>query len=646
MSGERTVVTLGAGSRAGPGTRLNDLYEIDALIAAGGMGEVFRGHAIETGDTVAIKVMRAEFAENVNALALFRKEASALHNVHHGAVVRYYVFSVDRRLGLPYLAMEYLTGESLAERLKRGRLDSAEVDILRRRLAGGLGAAHEAGIIHRDVTPDNIILPGGDPARAKIIDFGIARLAETQTVIGDGFAGKYRYVSPEQLGLQGGEITPRSDIYSLGLVLAQASRGHAVEMGDDPVASISKRSAVPDLSGVDPRLLPLLESMLRPDPRLRPESMAVVEAWEAAQTRLAPRAAAAAAPKPRQIGLAVGGGAVALAGGLAAFALLWPADTPPVVETGPALVEKPRPPTPPRPALPPAEIPPEAPQPPAAEMPQPPSAEAALLPADAVAQPTPIEARQPLPTEATRPEAASPPSQPPPRPTARLDPVPAPVTEPGPPTSPAEPTMEAVAAYIRGYRGGACFFLNPTTVSAQEAVIEAYGTEAKPFVAFDTAFRNTFGFEAKIQLRQIEPGQCPVVALLAQQAQAKPVGVPKLRLDGDRLRSGEELRGTIDPGEARSIALFLIERDGSVRDLGPHLKRAGRRTSFAVRVEASPASRGRSQLVVAVGSREPVAVAGAGGEPDSTALFAGLVREMGRPGAGIGLAAQQIKVGN
>ncbi len=82
MSGERTVVTVGASLRVGPGTRLNDLYEIEAVIAAGGMGEVFRGHAIETNDTVAIKVMRPEFAENVNALALFRKEASALHNVH------------------------------------------------------------------------------------------------------------------------------------------------------------------------------------------------------------------------------------------------------------------------------------------------------------------------------------------------------------------------------------------------------------------------------------------------------------------------------------------------------------------------------------------------------------------------------------
>ncbi|KQO91893.1 hypothetical protein ASF36_18740 [Methylobacterium sp. Leaf90] len=645
MSGERTVVTVGASQRIGPGTRLSDLYEIDALIAAGGMGEVFRGHAIETGGTVAIKVMRAEFAENDNALALFRKEASALHNVHHGAVVRYYVFSVDRRLGLPYLAMEYLTGESLAERLKRGRLEPAEVDVLRRRLAGGLGAAHEAGIIHRDITPDNIILPGGEPARAKIIDFGIARLAETQTVIGGGFAGKYRYVSPEQLGLHGGEITPRSDIYSLGLVLAQASRGRVLEMGDDPVAAIAKRSAVPDLSGIDPRLLPLLESMLHPDPRLRPESMAAVEAWEPAPTRPVPSAAAAATLKPHRISLAFG--AVAVAFGLAAFALLWPADAPPMVDTGPPLVEKPRPATPPRPALRPAEIPPETPQPSTAEMLQPPPAESALPPSDDATRLAPAEASEPPLTEAARPDAASPPTQPAPQLTARLHPPLTSLPEPIlPPTSPAEPTMEAVAAYIRGYRGGECFFLNPTAVSAQEAVIEAYGTEAKPFVAFDTAFRETFGFEATIQLRQIEPGQCPVVALLTQQAQAKPVVVPKLRLDGDRLRSGEELRGTVDPGEARSVAVFLVERDGSVRDLGPYLKQVGRRTSFAVRIEASPTSRGRSQLVVVVGSREPIHVTRPGRELDGVALFAGLAQEMGRLGPGIGLAAQQIKVGN
>ena len=136
----QTVVDARAGARVGPGTRLSDLYEIDEPIAVGGMGEVFRGHAIETGDTVAIKVMRAEFAENATALALFRKEASALHNVHHGAVVRYFVFSVDRRLGLPFLAMEYVTGASLADLLKRGPLGYEAVDTLRRRLAGLAGA--------------------------------------------------------------------------------------------------------------------------------------------------------------------------------------------------------------------------------------------------------------------------------------------------------------------------------------------------------------------------------------------------------------------------------------------------------------------------------------------------------------------------
>ncbi len=216
MSGERTVVTVGASLRVGPGTRLNDLYEIEAVIAAGGMGEVFRGHAIETNDTVAIKVMRPEFAENVNALALFRKEASALHNVHHGAVVRYYVFSVDRRLGVPYTrhgvphwGIVGRAAEARPARTRRSRHPPAAP--CRRTRRGARGRHHPSRRHARQYHPT-----GGDPARAKIIDFGIARLAETQTVIGDGFAGKYRYVSPEQLGLQGGEITPRSDIYSLG----------------------------------------------------------------------------------------------------------------------------------------------------------------------------------------------------------------------------------------------------------------------------------------------------------------------------------------------------------------------------------------------------------------------------------------------
>lgn len=645
MEDNRTVLDVRGGSRAGPGTRLNDLYEIDAPIAIGGMGEVFRGHVIETGDPVAIKVMRAEFAQNALALALFRKEASALHTVHHGAVVRYYVFSVDRQLGLPYLAMEYVTGESLADRLRRGPLDYDAVEILRRRLAGGLGAAHEAGIVHRDVTPDNIILPAGDVSRAKIIDFGIARLAATQTVIGDGFAGKYAYASPEQLGLQGGEITPRSDIYSLGLVLAQASLGRALDMGDHPAASVAKRSVVPNLTGIDARLVPLLEAMLCPDPRLRLASMAEVEGWGGPATQIGPAPPGRPSTRSQRKRLAIGAAVLILAGGIAAVAVrgplaMWPAgNSPRPDETGPALSESPQRPPPPNERVPIEARVPSADQGTSIEHPQaPPTPQRQPSKPQLLPPIDPGPESQPRPaTEAAKPEPTPAPASG--RDQARLEP---PVAAP----APAEPTMERVAAFIRGYPGGDCFFLNPTTVSAQEAIVEAYGTAPKPFLDFDAAFRRALGFEAKIQLRQIEPGQCAVVDLLARQAQFRPANVPKLRLDNDRLRSGDELRGTVELGDAQNVALLLVERDGTVHDLRRYLKRSGRQASFTIRLEVPPAGRGRPQLVLAVGSREPVAALAASGRPGGTASLPSLAQEMSQAGTGFGLAARLIKVGD
>ena len=195
-------------ARLAPGTRLNGVFEIEERIASGGMGEIYRGHLIETGDAVAIKVMRGDLAGNETALALFRKEASALHHVHHEAVVRYYVFSNDPLINRHYLAMEFVDGEPLSALLRRGALSFDAVELLRGRLASGLDAVHRHGIIHRDVSPDNVIVPGGDVGRAKIIDFGIARStrAGDRTIIGGNFAGKYNYVSPEQLGLFGGEV--------------------------------------------------------------------------------------------------------------------------------------------------------------------------------------------------------------------------------------------------------------------------------------------------------------------------------------------------------------------------------------------------------------------------------------------------------
>jgi serine/threonine-protein kinase len=263
------------------GTRLNDMYEIEVGIAAGGMGEIYRGHNIQTGDEVAIKMIRSDMTETETAMTMFRKEASALNKLFNEAIVRYYGFSVDPTLKRPYMAMEFVGGRSLSDILKEHALPFDDVRVLGSRVAGGLQVAHERGIIHRDISPDNIIIPEGDVSQAKIIDFGIARQTKSSegTIIGDGFAGKYNYVSPEQLGLCGGEVTGASDIYSLGLVLAEAVTGRAINMRGNPVEVIEKRRKVPDLSHVDPRIAPLIAWMLAPEPRDRPSSMAEVAAW-------------------------------------------------------------------------------------------------------------------------------------------------------------------------------------------------------------------------------------------------------------------------------------------------------------------------------------------------------------------------------
>lgn len=260
------------------GTQLSGIYELDERIASGGMGEVYRGHNIQTGDHVAIKIVLPEFARDQTILSLFRKEASILNHLSHDAVVRYHVFTIDPGIGRPYLAMEFVDGQSLFDIIRHGAMPPPDVRRLCHRLASGLSAVHQAGAVHRDLSPDNIILPGGRVERAKIIDFGIARSATVggETLIGGKFAGKYNYVSPEQLGLYGGEVSEQSDIYSLGLVLAAALRGKPLDMSGSQYEVIEKRRTVPDLSDIDPDFRDLLEAMLQPDPRDRPASMAEI----------------------------------------------------------------------------------------------------------------------------------------------------------------------------------------------------------------------------------------------------------------------------------------------------------------------------------------------------------------------------------
>lgn len=276
---ERTrIVMPPASDSLTAGTQLNGIYEIDRKVASGGMGEVYRGHNIHTDEPVAIKAVLPELARDETILGLFTKEARVLSRLSHDAIVRYHAFAIDPALHRPYLAMEFVDGISLADLAVEGPLDAEDVRRLVIRLASGLYVAHTAGVIHRDLSPDNVILPNRRVDEAKLIDFGIAKSTKLgdKTLLGDKFAGKYNFVSPEQLGLFAGKVTAQSDIYSLGLVAANALLGRAIDMSGSLVESIERRRVVPDLSEIAEPMRGVIEAMLIPEPENRLQDMAEV----------------------------------------------------------------------------------------------------------------------------------------------------------------------------------------------------------------------------------------------------------------------------------------------------------------------------------------------------------------------------------
>jgi serine/threonine-protein kinase len=569
--------------RLAAGTRLNGIYEIDQQIGAGGMGEIYKGHSIQTGDPVAIKVMLPDLAENDSALALFRKEASALHNLHHEAIVRYFVFTVEPVLQRPYLAMEFVDGRSLSDILQEGPLTFEAVASLMRRVASGLQAAHERGIIHRDVSPDNVLVPGGDVARAKIIDFGIARSTRLSdgTVIGSGFAGKHNYVSPEQLGLFGGNVTAKSDIYSLGLVLVEALTAHPIDMGGSQFQIVEKRRKVPDLGMIDLRFRPLLEKMLQPDPDKRPESMAAVANWalNPANARLRRRTEPpkvvgettpstkrawgrwAAIPAAVLLLAAAGGG-----GGYYFYFYSLPTQTaaspPPLPNLGP-LDNK---------ASPPDKSPPAG-------------GKTARLPD-----------QSPLPPRPSQTTPAQPPQAPPP-PSAD---VPSSNPNQGPP--PAAPGgVDRIRRYVDEYDGGECFFIAPVAIGGTAAALEGFGASTKPFEALDRAFQRDIGFEASIGIRQVTQPQCPAITFLGK-LRGERARAPRIQIASTSVRNGEVLNGTIDNFGVRHVELLLVTDTGLVQNVSYVLKDGTGAKTFGLGIQRKDAPGGQPQLLIAVAS--------------------------------------------
>lgn len=633
-----------------PGVRLNGIYEIERLIATGGMGEVYQGRAIQTGDAVAIKIVRSDMAQDGNVIALFRNEAAALHNLYNEAIVRYYVFTVDPATQATYLAMEFVDGQSLSDRLKQGPLPFEEVDLLRRRIASGLQAAHMLGITHRDVSPDNIILPGGQVTRAKIIDFGIAKskLAE-KTVIGSGFAGKYNYVSPEQLGLYGAEVTGKSDIYSLGLVLAEALGGRPLDMGGTQMQILEKRRRVPDLATIDKRIRPLLARMLAPDPKDRPADMAEVASWQAKGGASSAGGGGRAFPWPLVAGIAV----LALLAGGGFFAWKMLGGTSPVqqaLNSPPPALSDDRPPASPSagssstvPELTPATPPQPAPQP--ASQSEPPTLQppAPSVPA-APPQPAPSSQSPAPPT----PELTPVPPPQPTTPAATTGPKSAPVAPP--PASPApepEPrtAAERTARYIADYDGGACFFLWPTAVADKRTTVEGFGSAAEPFVSFDAAFKKAQGYEAQISLRTVTTAQCPMVDFLRQLGRGIDRS-PVMQIGAFTMRSGDTLSGTVESDPGKNLDILLIGDDGLVYNLANYTRREGGKASFNLKLESTATSGApvRPQTVLALVSSAPLPTLSGPNPAPAGDVFPGLHQDIARAGGKVGVGIKYFRI--
>jgi len=229
---------------------LSRRYRIMRRLGEGGMGTVFLAEQLNVGNrSVALKVLRRKLLEDPEFLQRFQDEASSTGRIRHQNVVTVYERGQTDD-GSPYIAMEYLEGESLRQTLKRrGSLPLEATAEILQQAARGLNAAHKLGIIHRDLKPDNIFLTHDDEGQPliKIVDFGIAKMRESTTHTMTGLAiGTPTYMSVEQAaGMRSEEMDGRSDIYSLGIVVYEMITGRLPFQADTPMAYIGKHLIEP-----------------------------------------------------------------------------------------------------------------------------------------------------------------------------------------------------------------------------------------------------------------------------------------------------------------------------------------------------------------------------------------------------------------
>jgi serine/threonine-protein kinase len=280
-----------------PGTIVGGRYRIAGLLGRGGMGEVYRATDLTLGQAVALKFLPEAAARDERALVRFYNEVRMARQVTHPNVCR--VYDIGQLDDVPYISMEYVDGEDLASLLRRiGRLPSDKAVEIARKLCAGLAAAHEKGVLHRDFKPANVMIDGR--GNVVVMDFGLAGL--TDQLQADVHSGTPAYMSPEQLA--GTEVTARSDIYALGLVLYELFTGRrAFEAASlMELMQMQERGAPAGITSVAKDLDPAVERIvlrcLERDPARRPSSALAVAAALPGGDPLAAALAAGEMPSP------------------------------------------------------------------------------------------------------------------------------------------------------------------------------------------------------------------------------------------------------------------------------------------------------------------------------------------------------------
>jgi Protein kinase domain len=282
-----------------PGTMVAGRFRIVALLGRGGMGAVYRADDLRLGQPVALKFV--DLGSDALSVENLYHEVRVARQVSHPNVCR--VHDVVEADGHRFIAMEYVDGEDLASLLRRiGRLPATKATDITREIASGLAAAHDRGVIHRDLKPANVMIDGN--GRAHITDFGLASLAGSD----DGrIAGTPAYMAPEQV--TGEPVTPRSDVYALGLIMYELFTGERVYASNSYAERRKQRTVTPrpasaSVKEIEPAIDALIAACLAEDPAKRPASARVVLAMLPGGDAIDAAMAAGETPSPEMVAAA------------------------------------------------------------------------------------------------------------------------------------------------------------------------------------------------------------------------------------------------------------------------------------------------------------------------------------------------------